>query len=327
MTLLNEVLTQDNTPQALIDVVACIANCCCQIAEQVGHGALGETLGATEAENVQGEVQKKLDIIANDLLVAALVAQGSVRTIASEEEEHARVATHGAPYIVAFDPLDGSSNIDVNGQIGTIFTVFNARDDVPDHSEEQFFQAGSKQICAGYVLYGPYTTLVISTGTAVHEFTLNKMRGEFYASKLAMVFHAGMREFSANMANLFYWPKKFQNHILGMIAPQSASTRFTMRWQGAMVGDVHRILTRGGLFIYPGDSRDIKQPAKLRLLYEAFPMALLIEAAGGCAYTEQGRILAASLNELHQRTPVILGDKTFVSECFTALSAAEKCIA
>ena len=326
MTLLNEVLAQENTPQALIGVLACIASCCSQIAGQVGHGALGETLGATEAENVQGEVQKKLDVIANDLLIAALTAQGSVRTIASEEEEQARLATPGAPYIVAFDPLDGSSNIDVNGQIGTIFTVFNARDDVPDHSDAQFFQAGSKQICAGYVLYGPYTTLVITTGGAVHEFTLDKARGDFFSSKLAMVFHAGMREFSANMANLFYWPKKFQDYILGMISPQSASTRFTMRWQGAMVGDVHRILTRGGLFIYPSDSRDIKQPAKLRLLYEAFPMAFLIEAAGGCAYTEQGRILATSLNELHQRTSVILGDQQFANECFTTLSTVDKCL-
>lgn len=323
MTLFRTLLAQENAAPELIDLVAVILSTCCHIAEQVGHGALGEMLGATEAENVQGEVQKKLDVIANDLLIEALIAQGSVRAIASEEEEHARLACPGAPYLVAFDPLDGSSNIDVNGQIGTIFTIFNARDDVPDHSDEQFFQTGSDQLCAGYVLYGPYTTLVISTGAVVHEFTLNKISGEFISSKKDMVFHQGAREFSANMANLFYWPKPFQSYITTLIEPQPAATRFNMRWQGAMVGDVHRILTRGGVFIYPSDSRDPKQPAKLRLLYEAFPMALLVEAAGGYGYTETGRILATSLTQLHQRTPVILGDKNWVDNCFAALSTID----
>lgn len=326
MISLNDLLAQENAPHALIDLVTCIANCCCHIAEQVSHGALGETLGATDAENVQGEVQKKLDVIANDLLMAALGAQSSVRAIASEEEVTARLANPGAPYLVAFDPLDGSSNIDVNGQIGTIFTIFNARNDVPDHSDEQFFQTGSAQCCAGYVLYGPYTTMMITMGRAVHEFTLNKQTGDFFASRIVVNFQSGTREFSANMANLFYWPSSFQDHITSLTSPQPANTRFNMRWQGAMVGDVHRILTRGGLFIYPADSRDPRQPAKLRLLYEAFPMAFLIEAAGGCAYTEQGRILAASLNDLHQRTPVILGDKKFATECFTVFSTVEKCI-
>lgn len=313
-------LAQENAAPELIDLVAAILSTCHHIAEQVGYGALGNTLGATDAENVQGEVQKKLDVIANDLLIEALTAQGSVRAIASEEEEHARLACSGAPYLVAFDPLDGSSNIDVNGQIGTIFTILKARDDVPDHSDEQFFQTGRDQLCAGYVLYGPYTTLVISTGAVVHEFTLNKSSGEFISSKKDMVFQQGTREFSANMANLFYWPKPFQNYITSLIAPQPANTRFNMRWQGAMVGDVHRILTRGGVFIYPSDTRDVAQPAKLRLLYEAFPMALLVEAAGGCGYTEAGRILDTPLTQLHQRTPVILGDKNWANACFTALS-------
>lgn len=319
MNSLESSLMQEQVPADLIQLISCIVATSRTIAEQVGHGALGETLGATESENVQGEVQKKLDVLANDLLIAALRAQGSVRALASEEEPHTIVATAGAPYLVAFDPLDGSSNIDINAQIGTIFTIFKARDDVPDQSDEQFFQRGSAQLCAGYVLYGPYTTLVLSAGKTAQEFTLNKITGEFISSKPNMQLTGTSREFSINMANLGYWSPSLQDYLMGLIAPKPAEQRFNMRWQGAMVGDVHRILTRGGIFIYPSDTRDAQQPAKLRLLYEAFPMALLIEAAGGSAYCGAERILAESLESLHQRTPVILGDKNWVAECVHAL--------
>lgn len=321
---MNPVRTQlelDKAPPDLINLVVAILVTCNDLAERVSLGALGEILGATESENVQGEVQKKLDVVANNLLVEALKAQGSVRTLASEEEDTVVGCTVGAPYIVAFDPLDGSSNIDINGQIGTIFTIFSARDDVPYDSEEQFFQTGNDQLCGGYVLYGPYTTLVISTGIAAHEFTLDKNTGEFISTRANFIFHNGTREFAANMANLFYWSKHFQNYLLGLIAPTAKSERFNMRWQGAMVGDVHRILTRGGVFIYPNDSRDANQPAKLRLLYEAFPMALLVTAAGGLAYTETNAILDTRLTLLHQRTPVILGDSNLVTDCVTVLSS------
>lgn len=319
MNSLETRLVQEKLPADLVQLISCILATCCTIAEQVSHGALGETLGATAAENVQGEVQKKLDVIANDLLVAALQAQGSVRALASEEEPHTIVATAGAPYLVAFDPLDGSSNIDINAQIGTIFTIFKARDDVPDDGDEQFFQRGSDQLCAGYVLYGPYTTLVISSGKTAQEYTLHKNSGDFILSTASMELTGTSREFSANMANLCYWTPALQTYVMALIAPKPASQRFNMRWQGAMVGDVHRILTRGGIFIYPADNRDSQQPAKLRLLYEAFPMALLIEAAGGSAYSGAERILDRSLNNLHQRTPVILGDKKWVAECVQAL--------
>lgn len=320
MSSVKDVLAQEQTASALINLVEVIVTTCSQIAQKVGQGALGDTLGVTQDENVQGEVQKKLDVIANDLLIAALRKQGSVRAMASEEEEHTQLGHSGAPYIVAFDPLDGSSNVDVNGQIGTIFTIMNARDDVPYHSDEQFYQAGNAQLCAGYVLYGPYTTLVITTGSKCHEFTLDKLTGVFHLSKDEMIFQQGVREVAANMANIFYWPKRFQNYMFRLFAPMSGSQRFNMRWQGAMVGDVHRILTRGGVFIYPSDSRDANQPAKLRLLYEIFPMALLMKAAGGLAYTETGAALDAKLNSLHQRTPIILGDEILVKGCFSKLS-------
>lgn len=320
MKALVSALEQEAVSPALINLIAAIVATTRTIAEQVSYGALGETLGATVAENVQGEVQKKLDVIANNLLIDALVAQGSVRAIASEEEEHTIVGVQGTPYLVAFDPLDGSNNIDINAQIGTIFTIFAARDDVPDASDEQFFQQGNQQLCAGYVLYGPYTTLVLTAGKVAHEFTLNPQSGEFILSNSPLVLPAGNREFSANMANLHYWSQAFQDYVHTLIAPKPSSERFNMRWQGAMVGDMHRVLTRGGIFIYPSDNRNPAQPAKLRLLYEAFPMALLTEAAGGQAYSESALILATKAENLHQRVPVILGDKDLVEECFLSIT-------
>lgn len=308
-------LEQDEVPRALANLVLAIVATTCTIANRVSHGALGETLGATTAENVQGEVQKKLDVIANNLIIEAIVAQGSVRAMASEEEEHTIVGVRGAPYLVAFDPLDGSNNIDVNAQIGTIFTIFSARNDVPPESEEQFFQQGTQQLCAGYVLYGPYTTLMLTTGTATHEFTLDPKDDEFKLTRSPVILPAGNREFAANMANLNYWSSTLQSYIQQLIAPKTASERFNMRWQGAMVGDVHRVLTRGGVFMYPSDTRNASQPAKLRLLYEAFPMAFLAETAGGSAFNESTPILSQTLNNLHERVPVILGDEKLVSEC------------
>ncbi len=319
MNALQTTLQQEHLATELIELVDNIIAVTRTISEKVGMGALGESLGVTCETNVQGEVQKKLDVIANNLLISALSANSSVRAIASEEEEHTIFVTAGAPYLVAFDPLDGSTNIDINAQIGTIFTIFAARDHVPDASDEQFFQSGHHQLCAGYVLYGPYTTLAITAGRATHEFTLNKISGEFILSKPNLIMPKGTCEFAANMSNLFYWPNSLQKYIQHLIAKKTDEPRFNMRWQGAMVADVHRILTRGGVFIYPSDCRDSKRPAKLRLLYEAFPMALLVEAAGGEAYSEAGKILSTELTSLHQRTPVIIGDGELVSGCYQAL--------
>lgn len=322
MKALVSALEKEAVSPELVRLIATIVAITRTIAEQVRYGALGETLGATVTENVQGEVQKKLDVIANNLLIDALVAQGSVRAIASEEEAHTIEGVQGAPYLVAFDPLDGSSNIDINAQIGTIFTIFNARDDVPAASDAQFFQQGTQQCCAGYVLYGPYTTLMLTMGKVVHEFTLNPQSGEFVRSHSPVNLPAGKREFAVNMANFYYWPQTFQHYILTLIAPKPDSERFNMRWQGAMVGDVHRVLTRGGIFMYPCDCRNPDQPARLRLLYEAFPMGLLIEAAGGRAYSESERTLTRQLTHLHQRVPVTLGDKTFVEAYLLSFSKA-----
>lgn len=319
MKTLSAVLQEAAVPDELASLIATIAATTRTIAEQVSYGALGETLGTNATENIQGEVQKKLDVIANDLLIEALIKQGSVRTIASEEQEHPIAGVHGAPYLVAFDPLDGSSNIDINAQIGTIFTIFHARDDVPDTSDEQFFQLGTQQLCAGYVLYGPYITLVLTVGKVAHEFTLHPESDQFLLTNSPIKLPAGNREFAINMANLSYWSSAFRDYVHTLIAPKPSRERFNMRWQGAMVGDVHRVLMRGGIFMYPSDNRNPAQPAKLRLLYEAFPMALLIEAAGGRAYSESAPILTTKPTGLHERVPVILGDTEFVDACLRSL--------
>ena len=289
------------------------------IAFKVSQGALSGILGATDNENVQGETQKKLDVIANQLLLDELVKNPYVRAVASEEEDLPVACTAQAPFLVAFDPLDGSSNIDINGQIGTIFTILPAAENSGSHQpqalEKEYYQAGRNQLCAGYVLYGPSATLVIALQGQIHEFTLDRIKWEYCLTKSDLRLPADTKEFSANMSNFFYWSEHFQNYVRSVIRPNEKDSKFNMRWNGAMVGDVHRIISRGGIFIFPSDNKNPKQPAKLRVLYEAFPMAFLIEQAGGKAFSETGPIMDIALNELHQRTPVILGDGGLVKDC------------
>jgi len=316
MSSLESILDQQGIDAPLVEVIGVIATTTIAIADKLRCGGLGESLGSSRNKNVQGEIQKNLDIIANNLMLDALGAHPLIRALASEEEAHTIVATAGAPYLVAFDPLDGSSNIDINAPVGTIFTILYARDEVPDQSDAQFFQSGRDQLCAGYVLYGPYTTLLLSTRREVSEFTLDLKQRKFILSKPKIMIPHGTREFSANMANIFYWSQSFQYYIASLIEKSSESVPFNMRWQGAMVSDVHKVLTRGGFFAYPSDCRPANKHGKLRLLYEALPMAMLVENAGGCAYSETDRILDMTPISLHQRTPVFLGDEKLVTECF-----------
>jgi fructose-1,6-bisphosphatase I len=316
MSSLESILDQQGIDTALAEVISIIAATTIAIADKLRCGGLGEALGSSRSENVQGEIQKNLDIIANSLMLDALGAHPLIRALASEEEAHPIVATRGAPYLVAFDPLDGSSNVDINAPVGTIFTIFHARDDVQDQNDAQFFQSGKDQLCAGYALYGPYTTLLLTTGRGVLEFTLDLKNRKFILSRPEILIPHGTREFSANMANLFYWSQSFQYYIASLIEKNSESMPFNMRWQGAMVSDVHKVLTRGGFFAYPSDCRASNKHGKLRLLYEALPMAMLVENAGGCAYSESDRILDMTPISLHQRTPVFLGDEKLVTECF-----------
>lgn len=319
-TLISQ-LNQDQVDAELLSVVSCIADTSVEIATRINRGALGDILGSTTAENVQGETQKKLDVIANDLIKSALTANGAVRALASEEEEGVVAAHENGRYLVAFDPLDGSSNIDVNAQIGTIFAIYPVRDDVPGYDEEQFYQPGRALVCAGYILYGPSTLLVITTGGAAQCFTLDSERKEFLLTTAELKVPSHTNEFSVNMSNQYFWHEGFKTYIADLILGDAGKRgkRFNMRWNGAMVGDVHRVLARGGIFMYPSDSRNTLQPAKLRLLYEASPMARLIEAAGGKACTEDADILSLTPSGLHQRVAVILGSAAEVDCCLSYL--------
>ncbi|AWB65421.1 class 1 fructose-bisphosphatase [Saccharobesus litoralis] len=290
-----------------------------EIAFRVSQGELSGILGSTLDENIQGETQKKLDVLSNQLIKDMLLADDQVRAIASEEEDNVVVGTQGAPYIVAFDPLDGSSNIDINGQIGTIFTIYPARDDVPADSPLQFQQPGKNQLCAGYVLYGPATMLVMTTGGPTRCYTLDLTHGGFLLTQEELSVPTDTKEFAINMANSRFWADETTQYVNDLIQGEEGplGKRYNMRWNAAMVGDIHRVLTRGGIFMYPNDNRDPKKPAKLRLLYEANPMAMLIENAGGKAYANKQRILDIMPDELHQRVPVQMGSANEVETCIS----------
>nr|WP_306287778.1 class 1 fructose-bisphosphatase [Pseudoalteromonas sp. WY3] len=314
-------LEQDKVEIELILLIKTILTACKEISFRVGQGALSNVLGSTLDENIQGETQKNLDIISNQLLKDMLLESGKVRTIASEEEDYVVAATENAPYIVAFDPLDGSSNIDINGQIGTIFTIYRAKNNVAADSELQFSQKGSEQVCAGYVLYGPSTMLALTTGGPSRLYTLDKTQGCYLLTTEKLTIATDTQEFSVNMSNFHQWSSGFSDYINDLLLGENGvrAKKFNMRWNGAMVGDMHRVLSRGGIFCYPNDINKPEQPAKLRLLYEANPLAMLVENANGKAHTEHERILDILPSHIHQRVAVVMGSTNEVNKCLTYL--------
>ena len=307
MKRLNTVLKEDGVETDLILLIRTILATSKEIAFRVSQGELAGVLGSTLNENIQGEVQKKLDVIANQLLKDILIDDTLVKSVASEEEDHAVGAHPDGKFIVAFDPLDGSSNIDVNGQIGTIFTIYPARDDVAYDSDEQFNQPGTNQVCAGYVLYGPSSLLVMSTGGPTRCYTLDSTHGGYLLTNKQLNVPKQSREFAVNMANYRYWDEPTQVYFDKLLYTCESFEKSSMRWNAAMVGDVHRILCRGGLFLYPQDKRTGNENGKIRLLYEANPLALLMENAGGSATSRGKRILDIAPSSLHQRVPVAMG--------------------
>ena len=308
MKRLVPVLKQDGVDLDLIMLIRTILAASKEIAFRVSQGALAGVLGSTLDENIQGEVQKKLDVLSNQLLKDMLLDDDTVRAIASEEEDYVVGGHENGKYIVAFDPLDGSSNIDINGQIGTIFTIYNARNDVPFDSDEQFLQSGSEQVCAGYVLYGASTMLVMSTGGPTRCYTLDLTHGGYLLTQDEMSIPADSKEFAVNMANYRFWNNDIQKFFDDVLYASDEYNKASMRWNAAMVGDVHRVISRGGIFVYPSDSRKGIENGKIRLLYEANPLAMLVENAGGLAVSNnQARILDIKPNTLHQRVPVIMG--------------------
>lgn len=301
--------------EPLLQTLMAIAECSQRIDRSVQTGAVTGLLGSAGSGNIQGEEQKQLDVIANDLLKQALVSVSAVRGLASEEEDHAVAANRDGSLLVAFDPLDGSSNIDINGPVGTIFSVLPASGGELDDSA--FLQSGRRQLAAGYVLYGPATQLVLTVGRGVQMFTLDPGSQRFLLTTEAASIAPQTREFAINMSNQRFWTPAMQRYIGDLLAGAEGprGKNYNMRWIAAMVADVHRILCRGGLFSYPWDQRDPAKPGKLRLLYEANPMALLVEQAGGSACTDQGPILDLQPEALHQRVPVILGSADEVAAC------------
>jgi len=303
-------------PAQLRLLLEVVARACKGISHSVNKGALGEVLGSAGSENVQGEVQKKLDIIANEVLIEANEWGGHLAAMASEEMDTIYQVPNRYPrgeYLLLFDPLDGSSNIDVNVSIGTIFSVL-VKPEGPEVSEQDFLQAGRQQVAAGYCVYGPQTTLVLTVGHGVAMFTLDREQGSFVLTQEDVHIPADTKEFAINMSNMRHWDAPTRRYIdeclQGSEGPRGKD--FNMRWIASMVADVHRILTRGGVFMYPWDKREPGKPGKLRLMYEANPMAWLVEQAGGAATNGRVRILDIAPEQLHQRVSVVLGSKNEV---------------
>lgn len=301
-------------PAQLRLLLEVVARACKSISMAVNKGALGGVLGSAESENVQGEVQKKLDIISNEVLIEANEWGGHLAAMASEEMDSIHLVPSRYPqgeYLLLFDPLDGSSNIDVNVSIGTIFSVLKKPDDHPGVQEADFLQAGAKQVAAGYCVYGPSTTLVLTVGGGVAMFTLDREQGSFVLTQENVQIPADTKEFAINMSNMRHWDAPVKRYVDECLAGKEGprGKDFNMRWIASMVADVHRILTRGGIFMYPWDKREPEKAGKLRLMYEANPMSMIIEQAGGAATNGQQRILEIEPESLHQRVAVFLGSK------------------
>ena len=287
-----------------------IAATCTDIAALLRSAALGGVLGSAGSENVQGETQKKLDIIANDLMLERLAASGRVAGMASEEIDHSHPVTgaEAAPFLAVFDPLDGSSNIDVNISVGSIFSVL-PWDGGGAPTDADYLQPGRAQLASGFAIYGAATLLVLTFGEGVLGFTLDPASGHFVLTQPSMRIPQETGEFSINASNQRFWEAPVQAYIADCLAGKDGprGKNFNMRWVGSMVADVYRTLYRGGLFMYPKDLKDPAKPGKLRLMYEANPIGWLVEQAGGGASTGRAQILDIAPETLHQRVPVIMG--------------------
>ena len=303
--------TGNLTPE-LAQVISTIAATCQTIDQALQKGALAGVLGSAQHENVQGEEQKKLDVISNNFLIDALKVHPQVGGLASEELDEFTPAQENGKYLVLFDPLDGSSNIDINMCVGTIFSILPAKNAVTQ--AEDFMQAGNQQVAAGYVLYGPSTMLALTVGTGTVFFTFDPETQQFLLTSENIQVAADTKEYAINSSNQRHWENPVKRYIEELLAGKTGPREkdFNMRWVACMVGDIHRILCRSGIFMYPYDLKDPKKAGRLRLMYEANPMSMLIEQAGGASTTGRVRILDIEPTDLHQRVPVIIGSKNEV---------------
>jgi len=289
-----------------------VALACTAISRRIASGALTGVLGQADAVNVQGEQQQKLDVVANDIFLRATEWGGQLCGMASEEldEPYPLPATYPrGKYLLAFDPLDGSSNIDVNVSVGSIFSILRAPSPGEDATTDDFLQRGSETVAAGYAIYGPSTVLVLSVGRGVHAFTLDPQLGEFFLTQQDIRLPETTSEFAVNSSNSRFWERPVARYIdeclAGVAGPRNKD--FNMRWVASLVAEAHRILTRGGVFLYPRDTKDPQREGRLRLLYEANPIAFLVEQAGGAATTGSTRVLDVEPASLHQRIGLVFG--------------------
>jgi fructose-1,6-bisphosphatase len=297
----------------LVDVAAAVK----AISAMTAKGALAGLHGKVDSQNVHGEVQAKLDVIANDVLIRSNEWGGLVAGMASEELDDPYPVPAEYPrgrFLLIFDPLDGSSNADVNVSVGTIFSVLrHDRTEAPDTTD--YLQQGTAQVAAGYAIYGPSTMLVLTIGKGTHGFTLDHEIGNFILTHPSMTIPADTSEFAINTSNARFWEAPVHRYVTECQAGRTGERGrdFNMRWIASMVAEVHRILIRGGVFMYPRDTKDPSKPGRLRLMYEASPIAFLIEQAGGRATTGRERLLDVKPTTLHQRVPVILGSANEVA--------------
>ncbi|HEX2559668.1 class 1 fructose-bisphosphatase [Phenylobacterium sp.] len=313
---LEQHLAHVEPPEGLAELILAVGEGCAAISAAVGKGGLGDIIGALETTNVQGEEQKKLDVLANEILLSRCAGASRLLAMASEEMDtiHAvrRLGTAGG-FLLLFDPLDGSSNIDVNVSIGTIFSVLPAPHSPVERepSEGDFLQAGRNQAAAGYVVYGPQTTMVLTIGRGVSAFTLDPESGEWRQTAEAISIPASTKEFAINASNQRHWAAPVSRYVQECLAGETGprGKNFNMRWVGSMVADVHRIVMRGGVFLYPWDAREPTRAGKLRLMYEANPMAFVVEQAGGASFDGRGATMELTPSALHQRVAVLLGSR------------------
>ncbi|MGP4717227.1 class 1 fructose-bisphosphatase [Psychrobacter sp. T6-6] len=315
MTTLADYLNENATNTALNDVITTVTDVGKTISQLLRKGALADILGEAGNQNVQGEDQKKLDVLANDLLLEALASNSHCAGVASEELDDATPANNDGSLLVLFDPLDGSSNIDINMAVGTIFSVLPYERQGQTSENSDYLQAGNKQLAAGYLLYGTSTVLALTIADKVVMFSLDPETSDYVLIEDNVQIDADTSEYAINSSNYRYWRAPMQQYIDELIAGETGvrGRDFNTRWVAAMVGDVHRILCRGGLFTYPFDTKYAHKAGKLRLMYEANPMSLLIERAGGGATDAVNRILDIEPTDIHQRVPVVLGSKNEVN--------------
>ena len=306
----------ETIPAGLQELLMAVANTCNTLSHEVAQGALIGLLGSAGTGNVQGEVQQKLDVIANDLLIEGVQECKALAGLASEEMELPMPVQGMGDYLLLFDPLDGSSNIDVNVSIGTIFSILHKQNPTAPLQNSDFLLSGRHQAAAGYVVYGPQTTMALTLGDGVVMFTLDKTIGQFVLIKDSVEIAHSTKEFAINMSNMRHWAQPVQRYVQECLDGVTGARQkdFNMRWIASMVADVHRVLSRGGVFMYPWDQREPNKPGKLRLMYEANPMSFLVEQAGGASSNGTQVIMDIQPQDLHERVSVMLGSKEEVEK-------------